>query len=117
MNAAMALIYRGDKIIGVSRKDNPNDFGLIGGKVEEGESITDALIRETFEETGLHIYKFEKIFERYDHGHTCHTFLCEAYGEISTKESGVVKEVTWEELFKGSFGDFNLRLYNSIHGK
>jgi len=117
MSAVTALIYRGDKIIGVSRKDDPNDFGLVGGKVEEGESITDALLRETFEETGLYIRKFKKIFERENHGHICYTFLCEADGEISTKESGIVKEVTWDDLFRGSFGDFNLRLYNSIYGK
>lgn len=41
-------------ILMVSRK-NSRDFGLPGGKVDPGEDLFEACIREVFEETGLDI--------------------------------------------------------------
>ena len=34
-------------------KGSKEEWGLIGGHLEQGESITDATIRETFEEIGI----------------------------------------------------------------
>lgn len=115
--AVCALIFRGDKIIGVSRKDNPNDFGLIGGKVEVGETKARALQREIMEECGLTIIQGKLIFTRFDNDVMSYTYLCEVEGEIKTNEMGVVKEVTWEELFNGSFGDYNRRLYKKLYNE
>lgn len=109
--AVCALIFTEDgKILGVSRKDNPTAFGLIGGKVDEGETPEEALIRETKEETGLDITKYEKIFERTDGDFKCSTYLCEVKGEIQTTEKGIVKEVDWDELIAGPFGKYNKQL-------
>lgn len=117
-HSVCALVFReSGKILGVSRKDDPTSFGLIGGKVEPGETLEEALIRETKEETGLHIVKYRKIFERIDNDEHCTTFLCSVIGEIKTRESGVVKEVTWEELFNGPFGEYNHELYNTLNKK
>ena len=59
--AATALIYKNvildGKVLGVSRKTDPNDFGLPGGKVDEGETLYDAMVREVKEETGLTVLK------------------------------------------------------------
>jgi 8-oxo-dGTP pyrophosphatase MutT (NUDIX family) len=114
MKAVVALIYKGDKILGVSRKDNPNDFGLVGGKCEDGEELIDALQREVLEETGLTITKHKCVFQRQDHGFESYTFLCEVEGEIKTTETGIVKEITWDDLFNGSFGNYNRQLYNQL---
>ena len=52
----MCMIYDGTKILVQDRKD-PDWPGITfpGGHVEKGESFTDAVIREVYEETGLKI--------------------------------------------------------------
>jgi 8-oxo-dGTP pyrophosphatase MutT (NUDIX family) len=114
--AVCALIFTDNgNILGVSRKDNLTHFGLIGGKVDEGETPEEALIRETFEETGLTVVDYEKIYEREDEKYICFTYLCQTTGEINSSEAGVVKEVTWNELCYGPFGEYNIGLYNHLH--
>lgn len=122
--AVCALIYRGDKMVGVSRRDNHKSMGLVGGKVDAGETPEEALVREVFEETGLKVTSFEKIFTRIDGVFICYTYLCQADGEISNqnevgKDSGIgkVAEVTWEDLFAGPFGDYNKQLYTHLNSK
>ncbi len=52
----MCMVYDGDKIL-VQDRVNKNWPGLTfpGGHVEEGESFTESVIREVYEETGLKI--------------------------------------------------------------
>lgn len=52
----MCMIYDGDRVLVQDRQD-PKWSGLTfpGGHVEKGESFTDAVIREVWEETGLRI--------------------------------------------------------------
>jgi ADP-ribose pyrophosphatase len=50
--AVVAFIFKENKILCVSRKNNKKDFGLPGGKVESKEKDTEALYRELLEETG-----------------------------------------------------------------
>lgn len=128
LKTAVALIYHKDAkeqpidiILGVSRKHDHKDFGLVGGKCEDNETFEECVKREVLEETGLIVTTCEEIFERsciYKNRETIgKTFLCEVEGEIHTDEPHIVKWVTWEELFNGSFGEYNKALFKHLYNE
>lgn len=54
MGVSLAVIeIEENKIVVVSRKNNDLDMGLPGGKIDEGETPYQAMVREVYEETGL----------------------------------------------------------------
>ena len=69
-----------DKIVMVSRKNNYNDFGIVGGKLDDNETPYEALVREVYEETGLMIKSAFVLDERNYDGYfaTCY-YVTELY--------------------------------------
>jgi 8-oxo-dGTP pyrophosphatase MutT (NUDIX family) len=62
---ALGILQKNEKILFLLRKNTPffsDYYGLIGGKVEDDESITNALIREIYEEIGITITKDDTHF-------------------------------------------------------
>ena len=110
IQSATVLLFNQGKILGVSRKDNPSDFGLPGGKLEKNESHRQAAVREVKEETGLDIFGLFQVFERQDVDSYNITFVAQWKGEIETTEKGTVKWITFEELKAGKFGAYNTAL-------
>ncbi len=57
MKQAVCLLYpSGDgRFFSVSRRNNITKWGLPGGKVDPGEDVIEAIVREVQEEIGIHI--------------------------------------------------------------
>lgn len=121
--AVCALIRNEEGLfLAVSRKDDPTAFGLPGGKVDEEEYCTQALVREVKEETGYTIsnseLKFWKVCKG-DVNYFCYGFVCQCdssqeVAPISPKETGVVKWVTREVLEAGPFGEYNKAFFERV---
>lgn len=112
--AACVLVVSSDgRVLAVSRKHNPHDFGLPGGKVDPGETPWEAARRECEEETGLKVLGMDRvpIHDSQDKGgYRCITYKAVVEGEIDTDEAGVVKWVDPPVLLAGSFGPYNLEV-------
>lgn len=118
--AVTALIYQSalfnSPILGVSRKHDPTDFGIVGGKLEKNETVFDGIKREVLEETGLVVTDAIPLFFREENDFFTLVYLVLKYtGELFTKEAGKVEWVNFDTLKKGSFGVFNTQLEQFIY--
>lgn len=110
--------------LAVSRKDDHTKFGFIGGKVDDGESVKQALIREVLEETGLHVEidtQYDPFVEEDGDDYLVYCYIIklkDVYHEsISEIEAGVIRLVSkdvllnsspWSEYNKQAFDWFSL---------
>lgn len=116
ITSQVVLINEEGLVLGVSRKDNHNDFGLAGGKMDpedDGDPINTA-IRECKEETGLDITDLELVFAIHKSGNMGYTYLAKYSGEINHNEPHVVKWVPFQVLINGSFGRYNEMVAESL---
>lgn len=98
----MCMVVNGDKILVQHRPPSKGWSGIVmpGGHVEQGESITESVIREVYEETGLTITRPKLCGVKdwiNDDGSRYIVFLFRAdefSGELKASEEG---EVFWTE--------------------
>ena len=101
----MCMIYDGNKVL-VQEKTDDDYSGITfpGGHVEKGESFTDAVIREIFEETGLQISSPKlcgiKDWTKKDGSRYMVLFYKtdKFEGELTSSEEGAVYWLTLEEM-------------------
>jgi 8-oxo-dGTP pyrophosphatase MutT (NUDIX family) len=117
-DAVQVVIINNDgEVCLVSRKDDHDDFGLIGGKVDEGETLGQAAIRECKEETGIKITNLRLIFAMHRKNRMGYTYLADYTGEIDydkEKEPHIVKWGKMVEATKGSFAYWNKMVTDSM---
>jgi 8-oxo-dGTP pyrophosphatase MutT (NUDIX family) len=113
-------------VLAVSRKGNPNDFGLPGGKCEANEGFLEAALRELQEETGVTLASgdltpgsFQKLVPAGPDGRefvtkTFYARLRAADVVVHTSESHVIRWVHPFDLLKGTFEDYNRHLLTHL---
>lgn len=122
MNKAVCVLIEKDGLfLAVSRKNNPHDFGLPGGKVDPGETEEQALRREVLEETGIQIGDIRRVFEdicksdRDSNVYSVTTFVTDTFCQSQTSyEKGVIAWVDKDRLLAGSFGKYNKKLFDAL---
>ena len=115
--ASTILLIKDGKILSVSRKNNHSQKGLVGGKVDPGETFKEAAIREAYEETGYKCYNLKPVFTRRDGDFMAVVYLADFDDNethISEKETGLVEWVDFCEIEKGPFGIFNKQLHKRL---
>lgn len=108
VNVAYTLLYNEEKngvLIVKNRRGDSFDYTLPGGAVEEGETLTQAAIRETKEETGYRIKVkgivaiAEGFFRRRQHHAVFHTFFGTITGgEMQLTRPEEILDVFWSPL-------------------
>jgi len=107
------------EVLSVSRRGKPDDLGLPGGKVDPGETLEEACIRETFEETGIKISNLRLVFQKVCPGEVDYdsfTFTADYEGEPLGQEPGIdVKWAPWRTLLDeaNTFSDYNRDLFDA----
>jgi 8-oxo-dGTP diphosphatase len=112
--AAVLIIIKDKLILSISRKNNKNKFALIGGKVEDGETPEQAIVREVKEETDIDLLKIQYISTRIAEKETpdgedfhCHCFYALLWkGEPKGLEGHELKWLTEKELTSEEIGAF-----------
>lgn len=103
------------QILGVSRKNDHTDFGIIGGKREDNETIEEAAVRECMEETGIKVTRMFELFKAPARTRMVTTYLAlEWEGEPRSSEEGVVKWVDLDILYGGTYGEYNRELIRKL---
>ena len=127
INVVIGVLAYQDRFLLVKRKKGnfPNLWGLIGGKVEDGEHLDEAIIRELKEETEINVQPRKLLGVTTemvtDNGKTSSTVLfCWQIELVNIKNAHVDKETSWysknEKLELRWFTKDELSLRNDIVG-
>lgn len=123
LSVTVLIINENGEMLHISRRDNHEAFGLVGGKVDPGETLDQAAIRETKEEVGADIELIDVVHsgiipsKRWG-GRDFYnvTYRARLLSEARNMPGeGVIKwHAGWDLLLSGPFGEYNRRLMEAL---
>ena len=116
--AVMGVAVEDGRILSLSRKNKPEKIGLVGGKVDSGETWEQALKREVFEEIGKTLTSLGPVVYQSQ----VESFLVVTYLiDVSSKDILVPEEgslLTWETpenfILNSEYTEYNKNLLESL---
>lgn len=118
--SVVVIVEQGAQILSVSRRNQPNNLALPGGKIDPGELPEHAAKRELSEETGLEAQAVEFCYERVDptDGRIAWCYKVTSWsGHPRQMESGI--EVKWVDPYEFlapncTFAEYNRGLFMKL---
>ncbi len=124
--AVVALIPDANGLfLAVPRRNRPDFIGLPGGKVDPGETLEEAIRRETLEETNIELGEIELIFQDVEKGEVdfkSYCFYAKTYkilGELKgdTGQPVWVKKEDLTSPKTGAFPNYNAKVFSTLQGE
>lgn len=114
MKAVQAIFFIGNEILCVERKSGL--LGFPGGKVEEEEKLSEAVLRELFEETGLIGMRPKLLHTEYYNNHDQYAFEVVLYpGKIIFEENRKAMLLSIDEFIaKSEWPEYNRRVLKKV---
>lgn len=115
--ASVAVIINNGKFLGVTRKNQPDNWGLPGGKKNKNESPEECCLRELEEETGFKGKIISFLLSRTDItvNKQVNAYLVEIVsGNMIPEDSIKVDWISEKELLSGVFKNYNKQTFEKL---
>lgn len=79
-------------------REEPGSWGFVGGKVDAGERVCDAVVREVFEETGLRVHDYKYIGKLEEGAYLDFIFVSNAWSGELKLDPNECSDYSWLAL-------------------
>lgn len=120
MDIVVGILEKDNLFLGVSRRDDYNRIGLVGGKSDDGEKPYDAFKREVLEEVGINVLEAYLLDVREHETHNTYCYVITKYdGNFTPNEKLIeIGEGIWDFVEKEKFNfcaDYNKEIIKKYY--